>query len=60
MKVCPQGGIIDRECLFLCRHVFCKRKVTMNFISISVALPDHVTNPVFVKPPFAIKLGLGG
>ena len=60
MKICPQGDIIDTECSFLCRHVFCKRKVTMNFISLSVALPHHVTNPVFVKPPFCNQIGFGG
>ena len=61
MKICPQGGIVDTECLFLCRHVFCKRKVTMNFISISVALPQYGTNPVFCEtPPFAIKFDLRG
>ena len=60
MKICPQGDVIDTECSFLCRHVFCKRKVTMNFISLSVALPHHVTNPVFVKPPFCNQIGFGG
>ena len=32
----------------------------MNFISLSVALPHHVTNPVFVKPLFCNQIGFGG